>query len=328
MICISLSAGTNEELLELLSRSAREPVDVVELRLDALEETPLVEILVKASPYPVVAVCRSEKEGGHFSGTAKARRETLRKAVLAGAKYVDAESADLEHIGEREGLIRIASFHDFKKTPANLEAKAMELAANPLADWVKIAVAAQKTADNLKIFAALGSLPKPAVAAAVNDIGLVTRILGHRFGSRMAIGCLAEGLETTPAQPTARDLRDLYRVEAITGKTAIFGLLTGPNAHSDRHIFHNRAFAEAGLDAVSIPFRVADAGEFLDSIPEALGMTLIEVDATHRKAALEWADTATKAAWTEGEASVLIRKQDGWVAEYRNRPIEVTEALP
>ncbi|MDR1612887.1 MAG: type I 3-dehydroquinate dehydratase [Planctomycetota bacterium] len=323
MICASLKAATNEELLECLSRSDREPVDLVELRLDGLEEEPLVEILVKASPRPVIAACRSRKGGGDFSGSAKARREILRTAALSGAAYVDAEPGDLEHVGGRDGLVCIASYHNCVKTPGNIAARAVKLESVPLADWVKIAVTAQTASDNLKVFAALGALKKPAIAVAGSEVGLVSSILGPRYGSKIAFGSLEKDSGPGAPQPTVRQLKELYRVEAITPQTAVFGLLTGMDSRSNRHILHNRAFADAGLDAVSIPFCVADAEDFLDSLPEALGMTLIEVEPPHRKAALSWAPAATKAAWRKGEASVLIRKPDGWLAEFRNRPVEV-----
>jgi 3-dehydroquinate dehydratase/shikimate dehydrogenase len=327
MICASLKAATNEELLECLSRSDREPVDLVELRLDGLEEEPLVEILVKASPRPVIAACRSRREGGGFAGSAKRRREILRTAVLSGAAYVDAEPADLEHVGGRDGLVRIASYHNFVKTPRDIEARAAKLESAPFADWVKIAVTARTSSDNLKVFGALGALGKPAAALAASAVGLVSRILGPRYGSRIAYGSLEKRPGTGASQPTVRQLKELYRVESITPQTAVFGLLTGMDSRSNRHIFHNRAFADADLDAVSIPFYVADAEDFLDSMPDALGMTLIEVEPPHRKAALSWAPAATKAAWRQGEASVLIRKPDGWLAEFRNRPVEVTGEL-
>ena len=315
MICIPISADTNERMLALIGQAELEPGDLYEYRFDAMKESPLVELLIGAASRPVMATCRSVNEGGGFRGGFAERRSILRRASLAGAAYVDSEASDLASLEGYGNAVRIISMHDFDKTPDDLDYRISALAATP-ADWVKFAVTARSHADNLKVFEMLARCPKPAIAIAMGEMGVVSRILGPRFGSRVTFGSLGTGLESAPGQLTATDMAHQYRVNGITARTHVCGFLGHPEHPDTGHTVHNRAFVHAGMDAVCIPFFVRDAAEFLSSIPDGVGLRHLAIDERHAAAALAWAGDATAGARRAGKASVLVNMNGHWLADY------------
>jgi shikimate dehydrogenase len=68
---------------------------------------------------------------------------------------------------------------------------------------------------------------------------------------------------TAPGQPTAREMREVYRIDQINPETAITGLIGCPVRHSISPDVHNAAFAERGMNAVYLPFEVHDSDAFL-----------------------------------------------------------------
>lgn len=314
MICIPIAAETNEQMLALIARAEREPADLYEYRFDSMSEAPEVERLLAAATRPVMATCRSVNEGGGFRGGFADRRAVLRRAGVAGAAYIDSETGDLESLDDCGGAVRIVSMHDFDHTPADLDRRVAALAATR-AEWVKFAVTARSHADNLRLFASLAKCPKPAIAIAMGPKGVPSRILGGRFGSRVTFGSLDAGLESAPGQTTARELSELYRVRSITPATELHGFLGDIDRPAAGHVADNRAFAEAGMDAVCVPFLADDAEEFLSSIPDALALRRLTVDARHAAAALAWADDDDARAARTGKATVLIRENGRWLAD-------------
>ncbi|MDR1534579.1 MAG: type I 3-dehydroquinate dehydratase [Planctomycetota bacterium] len=314
-ICLPIVAESNREALSALERARREPADLHELRLDWLCERPEVPALIRASSRPVVATCRSREQGGRFRGGTEERLALLRLAMASGAAYVDAETDVVGGLGKREGTTVIASWHDFSGTPADLPRRARELAGAP-GDWVKFAVTAETPGDNLKVFAALAGCPKPAVGLAMGEMGLLSRILGPAFGSRLAFGGLSRGLESAPGQPTARELAELYRVRELTRDSAVYGLAGNPVAQSSGYVFHNRAFALLGIDAVYLSLLCRDLGTLIREIVPEVNLRGLSVTLPHKPAALELAPRRSEPARLSGAANTLRRERDGgWYAD-------------
>ncbi|MDR1519662.1 MAG: type I 3-dehydroquinate dehydratase [Planctomycetota bacterium] len=315
LVVLPIVARSNREALARLEEAAAEPADLHELRLDLLEEEPAAELLVRASSRPVIATCRSRSQGGGFPGGAAERLDLLRRAGRAGAAFVDAEEDVSGGLPRGDGAVVIASWHDFSGTPGNLPDRVRELEDAP-GDWIKFAVTARRPEDNLAVFDALSRCSKPAIAIAMGEMGLPSRILGPAHGSRATFGSLSRGLESAPGQPTARELAELYRVKSLTRDSAVYGLIGDPVAQSSGHIYHNRAFAMAGLDAVYIPFLCLDAKAFLREVPAAVNLRGLSVTMPHKLAALEAAEQCSDNARLAGAANTLRRRAGGgWSAD-------------
>ncbi len=314
-ICIPLGAATNRLMLDLISRAASEPADLYEYRFDYLEEAPdLPRLLAAAASRPILATCRSVKEGGRHRGSSGERQDILRRAARSGAAYLDCEAGDLASLADCGACIRIVSIHDFAATPPDLERRLQDLSATG-ADWVKFAVTARHHADNLAVFRALGNCQKPAIGIAMGETGLVSRLLGGRFGSQITFASLADGHASAPGQITARELVDVYRLANLDRQTVLHGYLGHPDVTSSRHMVKNRAYALANENAVCLPFYARDPLDVLGLMPAALELETFLVEPVHAAAALAWAEQATPAASAKGGAEVLLRKDGYWLAD-------------
>src|SRR5687767_6434615 len=121
MICAVVRAETHAQALADLAEARRSGADLAELRLDYLREPIDLPALLDRKPLPVLATLRPVWEGGHFSGSEEERYAILERACVAGADYVDVEFRRFRRF--ELGTTRLVlSYHDFEKTPEDVEA--------------------------------------------------------------------------------------------------------------------------------------------------------------------------------------------------------------
>lgn len=276
-ICVSVCAGTPEEFIELIGRAAAE-ADVVELRYDCLtdldpeDERAVAELrarcLAAAGGKPVIETYRPSEQGG--------RRSVSRRERLAFRKNsVPGTGADLEEdiageFADRGFAPLICSHHEMEGVPADLERIYQRIRdTNPSADIIKIAGRPDEITGSLAVWELLETAAadgKRVIPIAMGEPGLWTRILGPAFGSPLTYASPGTGRETAPGQIRAADMREVYRVPELNRRTDIYGVVGSPVGHSLSPYMHNAAFRRHGLDAVYIPFEVADAASFFEKM--------------------------------------------------------------
>ncbi len=111
----------------------------------------------------------------------------------------------------------IVSRHDFQRTPEDLVGLHAEIVRSG-ADIAKIACLARDLRDNLRIFDLLRASEHPTIALCMGELGLISRVLGRKFGNVLTYASLRPGSESAPGQITAAELRELYRYKKI-GRT-------------------------------------------------------------------------------------------------------------
>lgn len=261
MICIPIVAKTTTAMAEEM-RTAAKLADLVELRMDYAPGADL-DALLRNRPCPLIITNRRPREGGMFEGTEEARIALLQRAVELGADYVDVELDSIGHIG-RSGRTRIiVSYHNFDEVPADLGRVHEELV-NTGADIAKFACVARDIRDNLRVFNILRNAAHPTIALCMGELGLISRILGRKFGNVLTFASLETGKESAPGQISAADLAGLYRYKSTGPATGIYGVIANPVAHSMSPAIHNAAFEEIGFDGVYVPFKVeGNAAEFV-----------------------------------------------------------------
>jgi len=253
MICIPIVARTTDAIAEEMWAAAR-IADLVELRLDYAPSADL-ERLLRNRPCPVIVTCRPVRQGGCFEGPEGERLGLLQRAVDLAAEYVDVELDCVQRL-RRGGRTRvIVSHHDFERTPPDLDGLHDSIVRSG-ADVAKIACMICDICDNLRLFRVLRRTHHPTILLGMGELGLVSRILGRKFGNYLVYASLAPGKESAPGQVPAAELRDMYGYHRIGPGTAIYGLIGDPIAHSMSPAVMNAAFRHAGVDAVYVPFRV------------------------------------------------------------------------
>jgi 3-dehydroquinate dehydratase/shikimate dehydrogenase len=266
MICVPIVAPSQERM-EREIQFATPLADILELRMDYAPDADLAALIEKRRK-PVIVTCRPEREGGQFKGEESARLAVLQRAIDLGADYVDVEldSAAKLRRGARTRII--ISRHDFQRVPENLPELHRELVAAG-ADVAKIACMATGILDNLRVFRLLQSTKHPTIALCMGEAGMISRVLGRKYGAFLTFGSAARGKESAPGQIGAAQLRDMYRYKQIGRATALYGVIANPVAHSMSPAIHNAAFAALNIDAVYLPLKVeCDPAEFVRAFRE------------------------------------------------------------
>jgi 3-dehydroquinate dehydratase/shikimate dehydrogenase len=349
-ICVPVCESRASNLVQSALRAA-EAADIIELRLDCLTETELVELehdLARLSPESkrsIIFTLRPHEQGGRRTLT---RDERLlfwtsqgSRLLNSGAHFADIES-DLAlimtgaqaHCSLLDWSRVICSYHDFGGVPAGLEQIYAHMAATP-AQVLKIAVRANDATDCLTVFQLLAqarAAGREIIALAMGAAGIATRILGPSRGAFLTYGSLDEAHATAPGQLTADELRHLYRVDKLDEQTQVTGLIGLPVMHSVSPHIHNAAFDALGVNAVYIPFEVHDADAFLRRMihPRTREMSWnmrgLSVTAPYKSAVLNLLDHIEPSAREIGAVNTIVIEEDA-LCGYNTDAVALVAAL-
>ncbi len=306
MICVSIGCESQERMMAEHRRMVQGGARLVELRVDYLRGEVDMERLLANRPGPVIVTCRRQEEGGRFAGEEEARLAMLRAAIEAGADYVDLEEDTARRIARRGATKRIVSYHDFQRTPHELEAMHARLAALD-ADVVKLCTMANQPADNLRMLRLVRGSATPTVGFCMGEIGAPTRLLCGKFGSPWSYASLQDGGSVAPGQFAYQQMKELFRYEEINADTQFYGVIADPVGHSLSPLIHNTAFREMKMNCVYLPIRVArdHLAEFLDTAWE-LGICGLSVTIPHKEAVIPLLDEVDEAVRGIGAANTVV----------------------
>ncbi len=267
LLCVTVTAGTTADLRR--RRDSVSDADLVELRLDSVSD-PNVAGALEGRRRPSIVTCRPVWEGGQFKGSEEERRRILAEALALGAEYVDVEwRAGFDDLIALTGGRRIVlSMHDYAAMPADLGDSARAMRATG-AEVIKIAGTANSLSDCVRLLDIGTTQGKQGgmVLIAMGEQGLASRVLAGRFESSWTYA----GALSSVGQLGAATMLEEYRFRSVTETTDVYGVVGSPVAHSVSPAMHNAAFRAARLDAVYLPLRAADAGDF-DAFARAIGL--------------------------------------------------------
>lgn len=331
-VCVPVCVQRASDLATTIERAA-EVADIVELRLDCLDENerdsarPLLSGHLDRAGTQSILTLRSAEQGGHASADVESRRRfwtSLRD--LPGNSLIDLEldlALDFAHERPAESWMDwsrvICSHHDFAGVPSDMEGIYERMAATP-ARILKIAVQSDDATDCLPVFRLLERAQqenREMIAIAMGPAGIMTRILGPSRGSFVTYGSLDDESATAPGQVTARELREVYRIDQIDRQTEIFGIVGNPVGHSLSPYIHNAAFAAAQLNAVYIPFEVRDVNQFMRWMVHPKSRELdwnlrgLSVTAPHKSVVMSCLDWIEPAAKQIGAVNTIVIRDDG-----------------
>lgn len=255
---------TVEAALAQAAVAAERGAELIEFRIDTLADaTTSVAALVAKSPAPCIVTCRPGWEGGDYEGDEPARRAIMRAAVDAQPAYIDVEVAayrvdpDWQKLVENTGEVGvILSSHDFESRPADLTRRVHAMAGIDACDVIKLAWRARSLRDNLEAFELLAEPPKRMIALCMGEAGLPSRVLAKKFGSMLTFAGLEDQSVTAPGQVGVQTLKSLYRWDAITPGTKVYGVIGDPVGHSMSPPIMNAGFGEVAHDGVYLPLPI------------------------------------------------------------------------
>src|SRR5580692_5300148 len=268
-ICIALGFPEIESLLAHARDEYNAGERFFEFRLDYLTSsgqgpeqgiTAMRKFLARNADCTLLATCRRHQNHGHFNGSIEQQVKILDAAIEGGAQAVDIEIESAENcIDSLEGLRSrarlVISYHNYGGTPpTDAVMRRMQRVA---ADGYKIVTTAKKPSDNYKVLEIARAYPKlDTVLLAMGETGFPTRVLSPGFGGIYTYAAPNAAAATASGQVSARQLRNLYRVEKISRNAKIYGVIADPVRHSISPAVHNRAFQARRVDAVYLPFLV------------------------------------------------------------------------
>jgi 3-dehydroquinate dehydratase/shikimate dehydrogenase len=162
------------------------------------------------------------------------------------------------------------------------------------ADVNKIVWTARTLRDNVEAFEILRARQKPTVAICMGEAGIISRILAKKFGAFLTFASLSAAAETAPGQVSIADMKNLYRWDAITAATRVYGVVGSPVAHSMSPALHNAAFAHVAHDGVYVPLLVNQGYESFKAFMETflafapLDLSGLSVTIPHKENALRY----------------------------------------
>jgi 3-dehydroquinate dehydratase/shikimate dehydrogenase len=319
-ICVVIGRTRHKMMQIELREAAKRGAGFIELRLDFLAKAADFRRLLEAKSCPMVATVRRRADGGRFDESEEERLTLLRQAIVAGFDWVDLETDVIEDVRRYKNVKRIVSYHNLREVPQNLEQIYHKMCKQD-ADVVKIAVMAHEPADNLRVLDLLRNAPKPTVAHCMGDLGLPSRILGPYFGAPFTYAAFNKERGVAPGVPSFDEMQHLYYFENINPKTAIYGVIGDPVAHSLSPLVYNKTFHKLGINAVYLPFRVT-RGElqgFLKAF-DRIPVQGYSVTIPHKEMAATLAAIRDDAVTQIQATNTLVRNDTGWAAHNTDAP--------
>jgi 3-dehydroquinate dehydratase/shikimate dehydrogenase len=331
-LCAVIATPIAREALAQLKLALRY-TKTVELRLDWLrsdrERTKLLAALRRRPRKNVtlLATCRRILGGGRLAGGAEAELYWLTQAREAGCQWCDLEIETLRELPEQSARSYplpeniLLSFHDFEKTPPL--PRRLVHARRGQADAFKVAAKVRTLKDSLRILQ-LARESKDVVAVPMGEVGLPARLLALREGSALAYAPVA--VATAPGQVSLQDFKKLYRADAVTRKTGIYGVIGNPIGHSLSPLLHNTGYVAAGRDAMFLPFLVENLSEFLKTIPE-FGLRGISVTIPHKQTFMKYLHACEPVADKIGAINTMVIAKNGKLLGSNTDYVGVLRAL-
>jgi len=194
--------------------------DLVEFRADlfaSLEYDSLLCLAASFTATPTIFTVRSKQEGGGFLGSESKRLSLFKKMMPHNISAVDIELSAktilpdlIDNAHEQEKTV-IVSFHNFDKTPSNMELeKILRRAKAAGADIVKIATFAKDHQDIQRLAQfTVANASQNIVTIAMGEIGSLSRLFFPALGSLLTY--TTYGDKTAPGQIDCRELSRLIK---------------------------------------------------------------------------------------------------------------------
>jgi 3-dehydroquinate dehydratase/shikimate dehydrogenase len=313
-ICVVVGRTRHQMIQIEIQEAAKQGARMIELRLDFLAKAADFRRILATRPCAMVATVRRPQDGGRWKGTEEDRQMLLRQAVADGFDWVDLETDVADDIRRYRDVKRIISYHNFREMPDELE-NIHERMCGQDADVVKIAVAAHRPADNLRVLKLMEESPVPTVAFCMGDLGIPSRILGAKFGAPFTYAAFNKERGIAPGILSYDEMKQIYHYDRLGADTKVFGVIGDPVAHSLSPLIHNMALRRMGIDAVYVPFRVPRGGlaAFLNDF-DSLPVHGYSVTIPHKEAAAASAAHKDPSVSSIHAANTLIRGEDGFTA--------------
>jgi len=315
-VCAVIAEKTSSQMVHSCLKAFELGADLVELRLDFLEEDFLIEEILKNIYGPTLVTIRRKVDGGLWEKDEQSRIRILQKAQQSGAHAIDVEADCFHNFPKYGDCLRILSYHNFAQTPNDINVlhKAFE-AQRP--EIVKIACFANNNSDSVRILDLYKYANLPLIAFCMGTIGFPSRVLAlTKKNSPWMYTNFSDSLVNAPGIPIFKDILSVYDIKSLSRETKVFGVMGDPIGHSLSPAIHNAGYKALDYAGVYLPFHIS-ASDFESAIEayEAIPIMGFSVTIPHKEKAFRFATTSSDLVKKIGAANTLIKTSNGFHAE-------------
>jgi 3-dehydroquinate dehydratase type I len=210
---VSILPKNGAEALQLIEKAEATHADLIEVRLDRLENPNRLNDLTAHGKTPKIATDKApRKENEH--------QQMLIAAAKSGFEYVDAELSTPQLRGlvkelKALGAKPVVSFHKFDGSLSISEFNSiLEKEISNGAKVCKIVTTAKQMEDNLITlnFTSAASSKTKVVCFCMGKLGKVSRLLSPLFGGFFTFASLERGNETALGQMSIQEMKASYEL--------------------------------------------------------------------------------------------------------------------
>lgn len=223
--CVTITEKTIESMIDASKRGKERGADLVELRLDCLQQPTSdgIRALKESIQLPAIVTIRSETDGGFFKGNEQDRIQLLEGAIKAKFGYIDLEMKiekeqlqKLINMCNENNVVSILSYHNFESTPSSEEIfshvkKCIEMGGK----IAKAAVMTKKFEDVVEIFKACELAKSDGLDFVIIGMGVFgydTRVHAPILGSKIVYTSLEKGKEAVKGQIDLETLKKKWEL--------------------------------------------------------------------------------------------------------------------
>ncbi|KVI12521.1 Aldolase-type TIM barrel [Cynara cardunculus var. scolymus] len=290
LVCATIESETKEEMVKSMEIAKEEGADLVELCMESISHISDVELVLKQRTLPAIVSFSKTKivvlhdfmlmvgssvhnfrlnsQKISCKGDSKHKcLQVLRLAVELDVEFVEIDfelASDMinEVMQKRENSKIIVS--SYVKCGIHSKEKLGNLLIclqSTGADIVKLVTEVAYITDVAPVFHVLTLSQVPVIVRAVGDRGLISQLLGPKYGAFMVSGSL--GGKSIPGLPPLLSIKNIYKLDNVDVDTKVFGVVSNPVGHSKGPLLHNPAFRFCGYNGIYVPLLVDNIKEFL-----------------------------------------------------------------
>jgi 3-dehydroquinate dehydratase/shikimate dehydrogenase len=158
----------------------------------------------------------------------------------------------------------------------------------------------------------------------MGDVVLPLRCLALREGSALSYAPVENA--TAPGQVSLTSAKILFRIDEITRKTSVYGIIGDPIAHSLSPQLQNAGFQVRKINAVYFPFLVPDLQDFLAAV-SSLGVRGFSVTLPYKRTILRYLDNCDPLAFAIGAVNTVVVRGSNKLYGYNTDYVGVLRAL-
>lgn len=257
MICVTIAQESRRLALADMLNASMLGADLLEVRLDTLDNAPNFAEMLSAKRKPLLFSCKRKQDGGQWQGTEEERLMLLRQAVLSKADYVEIELDAADQIRPFPGCGRVISYTNLTETPADIADMVDEIKTKK-PDVIKLTCKARTPEEAWPLVQLLPKATVPTVVVGLGRPGVMIAILGRKIGAPWTVAALEKGMEAYPGQPTVRDLEEVYAYREIDKATKLVGVTGLSEEDFLRTGLLNEAFRSQQSNARCWPLQIGN----------------------------------------------------------------------